>query len=61
MSSQHMDTALVDSMLANSIIPPPEDVTGPLGRLMQSALNAVLSGQATAEEALQNVLDQIGE
>jgi maltose-binding protein MalE len=61
MSSQHMDVSLVDAMLANSIIPPPEDVTGPLGRLMQSALNAVLSGEATAEQVLQNVLDQIGE
>ena len=60
MSSQYIDTELVDAMVANSIIPPPEDVTGPLGRLMQSALSAVLSGEATAEEALQNVLAQVG-
>jgi len=61
MDGQRMDVELVDAMLSNSIIPPPEDVTGPLGRLMQSALNAVLSGETTAEDAVQNVLDQLGE
>lgn len=61
LSNPVMDNAFVDAMLTNSIIPPPEDVTGPLGRLMQSALNAVLSGEATAEQALQNVLAQIGD
>jgi ABC-type glycerol-3-phosphate transport system substrate-binding protein len=50
---------LMDEIVANAIIPPPENAGGTLARAMQNALNAVLSGETTAVEATQAIINQM--
>ena len=58
MDTDMVDVTLIDSILTNAIIPLPDNAGGTLARAMQNALNAVLAGESTAEDAVQAVVDQ---
>lgn len=58
MHSDLVDVDMMDGILMNAIIPPPENAGGITARAMQSALNAVLTGTSTAEEAVRTVVEQ---
>jgi ABC-type glycerol-3-phosphate transport system substrate-binding protein len=49
----------VTQLLGNAILLPPEIGSSPTARAMQNALAAVLSGQRSAEQAAQDVLNQL--
>ncbi len=51
----------VNVILENSLLPLPETASGPLARAMQAALVSVISGELTAAEATQQVIDQTTE
>lgn len=49
-----------ETLLANGILLPSEEAFGAAGRAIQSALAGVLSGQFTAQQAVDEVLAQVG-
>lgn len=49
----------IANLLANATLPLPESVGGTAARSMQDALVSVLSGQQTADQAAQEVIDQL--
>jgi len=53
-----VDTHLMDDLLTHAIPIPPDNLGGIVTRAMQNALIAVLSGEASAEEAVQEVIEQ---
>jgi ABC-type glycerol-3-phosphate transport system substrate-binding protein len=61
MAPDLVDVELMDSLLDNAVIPLPENAGGSVARAMQNALIAVLSGESTAEEAVQVVIEQVGD
>ncbi len=50
----------VEGLLDNATLPLAESQAGPTARALQNALTAVLLGARTADEATQDVLDQLG-
>jgi ABC-type glycerol-3-phosphate transport system substrate-binding protein len=57
MDGEAIDVALMDAMLMNARIPQPENANGALVRAMQNALISVITGERSAEEATQLVVD----
>jgi ABC-type glycerol-3-phosphate transport system substrate-binding protein len=49
----------INDQLANATLPLPENIGGTAARAMQDALRAVLTGEQNAEEAVQDVVDQL--
>lgn len=54
-----LDAEVVTGILANSALPLSPNEGGIASRAMQNALIAVLSGESSAEEAVEDVLDQV--
>ena len=61
MEEDVVDLELMEEIVANAIVPPPENTGGTLARAMQNALNAVLSGESTAEDVTQAIISQMGD
>ncbi len=51
--------AFVDSLLSNATLPLTESTDGVTARVIQSALASVISGQRTADQATQDVINQL--
>jgi len=49
---------LFDNLLTNAVLMPSDNNTGAVARAIQSAFTSVISGDASADEALQNVANQ---
>lgn len=49
----------ITQLIGNAVLPQPEIASSVLARAIQNAFSAVLSGQRTAEDALQDVLNQM--
>ncbi len=49
---------LFDNLLTNAVLMPPDNNTGAVARAIQSAFTSVISGDVSADEALQNVANQ---
>jgi ABC-type glycerol-3-phosphate transport system substrate-binding protein len=56
-----VDIDRVDEMLGNATLPLAANEAGTVARTMQNALVAVISGERTAQEATQDVIDQISQ
>lgn len=56
-----LDYGLINAALTNGRIPLSDGTGGTLPRAMQNALVAVISGQSSAEEATQAIIDQLAE
>jgi ABC-type glycerol-3-phosphate transport system substrate-binding protein len=54
-------TDFVDSILVNAVLPLDDNEGNSSARILQNALIAVISGETTAEEIVQDVADQIGD
>jgi ABC-type glycerol-3-phosphate transport system substrate-binding protein len=54
-------TDFVDSILVNAVLPLDDNEGNSSARILQNALIAVISGEGTAEEIVQDVADQIGD
>lgn len=55
-----VDAVLMDALLQNAVPPLTSVTASTLTRAMQTAVGTLLSGAATAEQATQSVLDQMG-
>jgi ABC-type glycerol-3-phosphate transport system substrate-binding protein len=52
-------TAFVESLLSEAILPAPQSTGSATARALQSALVSVISGKRTADQAVQDVLNQL--
>jgi ABC-type glycerol-3-phosphate transport system substrate-binding protein len=52
-------TSFVEGLLANAVLPPTESAGGAAARAMQNALINVISGQRTADQATEDVMNQL--
>lgn len=53
-----VDPALIEDLLNNAILPLPDSESGTAPRAMQEALAKVINGEATAEQATRDVIEQ---
>ncbi len=61
MLEENEDLDFINSVLSDATLPLPEGGGGPAARAMQDALISVISGERTAEEATEHVVEQLEE